>query len=110
MKSTAGLVQVRGGDMVGGASANGFEITGGTARLSNLRLNTAANSSTSPVTKSGGTLYLEGTILVAEGTRDSISAPTAQNVVALGAWANRAVDADVTITTEGGLVIDSAVA
>jgi hypothetical protein len=107
IKVTAGTVIITGMQFTGGASTVGIEITGGTLILQNCYINTAANASTNPILKSGGTLKMYNCTLVAEGTRDSISAPTAQNVMACACFTNRAVDADVTITVTGGLSVDA---
>lgn len=88
---------------------NAVEVSSSTATVS-LRggtIDASSGTSANPITKSGGVLKLYGVTLVAQVGRDSISAATAQNVVALGAWANKAVDSDVTITTAGGLTIDA---
>lgn len=105
----AGTTYLQGFDFTAGASTTGIKQTGGTLIANALRINTAANNATSPITKSGtSVLKLNGVILIAEGTQDSISAPTAQNVVAMNSWANKAVDADVTITTGAtGLQVDA---
>lgn len=110
IKITAGVHRLRGMRFTGGANTVGVEITGGTLILEDCYINTAANSATNPITKSGGVLVLKNVTLVAEATRDSIEAGTAQNVVAMGAWANTAVDGNITITTGAiGLTIDSEV-
>ena len=57
----------------------------------------------------GGTWILRGGTLVSNGTQKSINAATSQNVVAMGAWANNAAHSNVTITTTGGLTVNSAV-
>jgi hypothetical protein len=107
IKVTGGTLELLGGGFVGIASGKGFEITGGTARLQGLRVDTAANSSSNPVTKSGGTLILDGCTLVAEGASDSIAAGSAQNVkVYNGTVTNRAKNANVTIQV-GTLTVDS---
>jgi hypothetical protein len=109
MKVSGGTANIFGGDLVCG-TAKGFEITGGTARLVGLRIDTTGSASQNPVTKSGGTLFLtNGTALVAEATRDSIEAGTAQAVIAYGAFANRDPDANVTISVPGGLAVDASV-
>jgi hypothetical protein len=97
LRVNSGALELRSGAYVGIASALGLTVTGGTSRLMGMRLDTVANSATNPVTKSGGTLILDHSTLVAEGTRDSIAAATAQTVISLGSYANKAVDADVTI-------------
>lgn len=98
IKQTGGTLKMFGGDYVGIASSDGFEITGGTADLRNVVLNTAASTTDNPIVKSGGTLILRACTLVSNGSRDSIEAGTAQNVVAMNCWANNPVDANVTVT------------
>ncbi len=89
---------------------NGVQISGGELRLNGARINAAASTSANPILKSGGTLILNNCILISNGVRDSISAATAQNVVAYACYANTAVDSDVTITITGGLTVDADVA
>ncbi len=107
---SAGVTELIGGAYVGGASSDGIELSGGTLRAQGVRIDTSANSSHNPITKSGGTLRLAHCTLVAEGTRDSISAPTAQDVSSYGTYANKAVDADVTELITGGFIVDAQVA
>lgn len=107
IKQTGGTLELIGGRYVGISGSDGLEITGGTALLRNVILNTAASNTDNPITKSGGTLKLYGCTLVADATRDSIEAATAQNVMALNTWANTNKDANVTITTLGGFNVDS---
>lgn len=90
-----------------GSGSDGLSISSGTADLTSAYLNTAANASGFPIVKSGGTLILRGGTLVSSGTVKSINAGTAQNVVAMGAWANNSVNSNVTIVTTGGLTINS---
>ncbi len=111
IKVTGGTLILKNIDYTAGASAKGIEITGGTLRLINCRINTAANSSTNPIIVSGGTLIIEaGCVLVAEATRDSISAASAQIVLVYpGSCANKAVDGDITQLVSS-LTISSSVA
>jgi hypothetical protein len=90
----AGTLVVVGGETTPG---KGLALTGGAARLRNITIDTSANASANPVTKSGGTLLLENCRLLAHSTRDSISSPTPQTVTSFGTYANRPVDGDVTI-------------
>jgi len=76
---------------------DGITISGGTARINGLAINTAASATSSPVVKSGGTLILNSCSLVAEATQDSIEAATAQSVVSYASYANTATDVNVTI-------------
>lgn len=98
LKQTGGTLTMFGGDYVGISGSDGFEITGGSADLRNVVLNTAASTTDNPIVKSGGTLILRACTLVSNGSRDSIEAGTAQNVVAMNCWANNPVDANVTVT------------
>lgn len=110
IKLEGGTVRVLGGDLVTTSTAKGVEVTGGTVRLENMRIDTSSNSASNPILKSGGTLILSGCTLVAEGTRDSISAGSAQTVKLQGpSCANKAVDADVTFAPNAGWTVDSLV-
>lgn len=112
IKITGGTVDLRGGDLTQIASGKGLEITGGTTRLQALRLNTAANSATSPITKSGGTLILDDVTLVAESSADSIAAGSAQNVKIYGtSVTNKAKNANITLQANtAGLIVSADVA
>lgn len=95
---TGGTHVIKNARFIGGASNKGVNITGGTLILENCHINTSANATTNPITKSGGTLILKNCSLVAEGTRDSIAAADAQNVKVYGtSVANKAKHANVTI-------------
>lgn len=59
MKVTGGTVEIRGMRYIANSGSKGFEITGGTVRLVDCYINTAANSGTNPILKSGGTLILD---------------------------------------------------
>lgn len=112
---TGGELRLKGFDMLnagGSSSSKGFEITGGTARLTQFLIDSSANAATNPITKSGGTLILQGGTLVAEATRDSIFSAAAQNVALYGATvANRAKNANITLTVGGAgvFIVDAAV-
>lgn len=88
-------------------TGNGVVISGGTLRLTGSVVNTSANSSSNPASKSGGTLILSGCTMVAQSGRDSITAGTSQNVVAMSSWTNKAANGNVTITTTGGLTVNT---
>lgn len=105
-KSGSASDTIIGGDFVGGAGGLGLSQSAGTLRLKGLAIDTSANSSTSPITKSGGTLILDDVALVAHASADSVSAPTAQNVKVYSARANKAVDGDVTQQV-GTILVDS---
>ena len=94
---SGGELKLRGADFTATATAVGVSVSGGTLRISDCNINTAANSSTSPITKSGGTLIVKDCTLVAESTATSISAPTAQTVISYNSFGNKAIDTDVTI-------------
>jgi hypothetical protein len=71
------------------------------------RISTAANASANPVVKAGGTLILQSnTVLIAEGTRDSIEASSAQTVYGCGFTANKAVDS-TNITVSGEYTVNT---
>jgi hypothetical protein len=91
----------------GSGSAFGLRCDGGTTRSNGLRIDTSANSGTNPVSAGGGVVILTNCTLVAEGSADSITAGSAQNVVAMASYTNRAVNGNVTITVTGGLTVDS---
>lgn len=95
---SGGTHTITGMQFTGGASCTGLTISAGTLTLEGCRIDTSANSSAFPITKSGGTLILKaGTFLKAHSSKDSISAATAQDVIVHpGVSANKAVDADVT--------------
>jgi hypothetical protein len=95
----SGVVNIIQASLTGAATTSGVAQAGGTIRISGLvRLDTVANSATSPITKSGGSLIIgAGAVLKAHASATSISAPTAQNVVNYGYWTNKAKDADVTL-------------
>ncbi len=109
IKVTAGAVEIQGGKLVCG-TAKGIEVTGGTLECRDFVVDTSGSASQNPVLKSGGTLRMQNCRLVAEGTRDSIEAGTAQTVSLMGCWTNKAVDANVTNNITGGLDVDADVA
>jgi len=86
-------LEIDGGEILG----TGVIVSGGTARLRNVRIDTAASAATNPITKSGGSLILgAGTVLVAHSTRDSIEAATPQDVsIYPGCCTNRPMDVNV---------------
>jgi len=87
------------GEMIGSTGSTGMQISGGVTKLRQMRVSTVANAASNPIIKSGGALSLDaGCVLLAEGTRNSIEAATAQTVISTGAWANTAKHANVTIT------------
>lgn len=105
---SAGTLTIGSTTMRGSANIGGVGQSGGTVRLEGLKIDTSADATRSPLTKSGGTMTLAHCTLVAHATRDSISAPSAQNVAAWGCYANKAVDGDVTITIgTAGLTVDA---
>ena len=93
----------------GASSAIGLRCDGGTLRANSMRVDTSANSGTQPAANNGGVLVLTNCTLVANAGADSISASTAQNVVAMSSWANKAVNLNVTIVPTLGLGVDSGV-
>jgi hypothetical protein len=107
---TGGTLQWDAGTLKGSATTKGLSISGGTARLNGVTLDTATNGATSPVMKSGGTLILNGgTALVAEGRAPSISAASPQDVKVYGnAVTNCAPTSNVTIQV-GTLTVDPGV-
>lgn len=107
IKVTGGTLKLFGGDFVGASGTDGLEITGGTADVREMVINTAASSSDNPVTKSGGTLIMRGCTLVSQGARNTIEAATAQTVSLMGCWGNNALDGDVTNNITSGYLTDS---
>lgn len=95
------------GSMVGLASTNGISISGGTVRLNGVTLNTSANSATSPIQKSGGTVILgSGSVLIAHSSADSIFAANPESVKVYGeVVTNRKAHSNVTIQV-GKLLVD----
>ena len=84
---------------------NGISHSAGNLRFTG-EMNASVGAS-NPIFVSGSGLILgSGTVLIAGAGRDSITADSPQDVAAYGAWANRAVNANITITTTGGLTID----
>ena len=109
IECTGGTHIIKGMRWVGGASTAGILVSGGTLILENCYINTSANAGTSPISKSGGTIILDGCTLIAEGTQDSITASTAQNVKIYGTtFANKTVNVNVTIQV-GTLVVGASV-
>jgi hypothetical protein len=90
-------------------TGNGIDIEAGALRAHGLTIDTSADDSSSPVVKSGGTLELNGCALIAEATQDSVTAPTAQSVIASGAnTIYQAVNANVTVV--GNMQEDTGIA
>lgn len=102
---TGGELQLNNGDYIGTATSIGVSITGGIALLTDCNFNTAANSGTSPITKSGGTLTLRNNILTAQAAANGISAPTSQTVISYGSVSNRPMDSDVVLS--GDMTVNS---
>lgn len=90
-------------------AGNCLNIYDGRANITGT-LDSSANTGVYPVNVQGGTLVLQSAILVANAGSESIHADSAQNVVAMSSWANKAASGNVTITTTGGLAVNSAVA
>lgn len=101
---SGGTLHMNGGSMVI-AAGNGIEQSSGTIRATDVTIDTSADDTSNPIVKSGGTLILKNCTLVAESTRDSIEAGSAQTVVSLGSYANKAVDGNVTV--DGSLTVGS---
>lgn len=94
----AGTVEIRGMRYVAGAGALGVTVGGGTLRLVNCLIDTSANSAADPLTVSGGAVELVDCVLVANSTREAITAGSAQTVQVRGVLsANRPVNANVTL-------------
>lgn len=71
-------------------SCPGYKITGGLANLNLMRISTQQStySTNHPVWVTGGTITLNGTVLVATNNQWSIFASSAQNVIGLGSHGN----------------------
>lgn len=106
--SSGSDVTIYGMRLVGNSGLNGLSITAGKLRLVDCLIDTSANASTSPITKSGGVLILDNCTLIS-GSAASITAATAQNVIVYNSRANVAKHANVTIQV-GTLTVDAAVA
>lgn len=103
-----GSLVVDGGFMQATSNVAGITNTSGTLRLNGVRIDTTANSGTSPITKAGGTVILDDVVLVSQGANNSIGAGAAQNVLVYGGAANNAVHANVTQQV-GTLVVNALV-
>ncbi len=90
-------------------AATAVSVSGGTLRQAG-RIDTSASATSNPILKSGGTLILDHSTLVGEGTRNAIEAASAQNVKCYGVFSNRPLDADVTNQIDGGFTEDADVA
>lgn len=102
---TGGTLYLNGADYLGTATSDGLVISAGTAILTDVTINTAANASTFPITKSGGTLTIKNNLLTAQAAVNGISAPTAQTVISYGSVSNRPLDSDVVLS--GDIVANS---
>lgn len=108
IKITGGTLKLFGGDFVGINGTDGIEITGGTAFVENMVINTSASSTDSPVLKSGGTLKLNNCTLLAHSSRDSIEASGLQTVqIQTPCSATTAVDGSITLSPNAGYFVDS---
>lgn len=106
------VLHLRNGYMKRTVTGHGLNVSAGTARITGMTIDTSVSNANSPINKSGGTLSVDGCVLVAEGTRDSIAAGTAQNVKIYGtSVTNRAKNANVTLQVNtSGLLVDTNVA
>lgn len=85
-------------------NGTGVLILNGSARLNGCFIDSSASSIASPVFKTGGTLTLTNTTLVANATRNAIEVIAAQNVAIEGTLtANRPSHASVTFS--GGMLV-----
>lgn len=109
MKVTGGTLSMHGGRYTGVNQSNGFEMTSGTVDMENVKIDTQASNSDNPITKSGGTLTLSNVRLKSQGSRDVITASTAQDVSFEGiVYGNNGINANITVN--GGIFIESNVA
>lgn len=97
---------------VGGASAKGALVTGGTLRLGNSTLNTTANASTTPIAVNGGvTIYLKN-VHLQSGAAACISRANGSGTVTVvclgGCTAN--VDVGANVTVVGTLTVNASFA
>lgn len=89
-----------------GSNRRGVYHTGGSLRLIDCRVDIQTGfGSPYPIEITAAGLVLQNCLLVAKADKDSISSATAQTVISYGSYANKAVDADVTI--DGLLTIGS---
>lgn len=101
-------LNLRGGIATVAGNIDALSLASGTVNVSDFTLNTAATASASPINKSGGTLTISSVILIAEGTRDSITAGSSQTVQNLGGfYANRPINGNITLSPNAGYYIDS---
>ncbi len=80
MTVRTGKVEITGQRFRGIATAKGLEISGGVVTLINCTIDTSLNSSTNPITKSGGKLILIDCIIIAHPSRQWAAAATPQTI------------------------------
>ena len=93
------------GQWMPATGGTGISVTGGTARISGLTVDTSSNNLVCPVSKTGGVLILNGSALRSHTSRNTISANSAQTVVAYRSYGSTAVHSNVTVS--GDLTIGS---
>lgn len=93
----AGTLVIYGGDTI--TATNGLTISGGTVSLHGLAIDSSASASSNPIIKSGGTLKLDSVSLNSNGSRDVITATSAQTVNRIGnIYGNNAINGNITLT------------
>lgn len=99
-----GVNEITGAHFVAGANCGGINLDEGTLRLVNCIIDTSANSGTSPVTVSGGTLILDNCTLIAHAGKSCVDAASGQTITNYGTRANTAKSANVTVNVQAILV------
>ena len=94
---SAGTLNLTG--MLALSVADGIVISGGTAIINGLTIDTSASATSNPIVKSGGTLTLNNCTLIPEATRNAVEAATAQTVYSNGSTS--AFDSHANVTFEG---------
>jgi hypothetical protein len=79
--------------------ADGIVISGGTAIINGLTIDTSASATSNPIVKSGGTLTLNNCTLIPEATQNAVEAATAQTVISNGSTSE--FDSHANVTFEG---------
>lgn len=82
----------------------GLSLSGGTARITGLRMDTSAGTN-APIFKSGGSLWLEGVKLVGPTTTNSISADAIQAVTMQNCYGAQPNSPNIVLATNGGFTI-----
>lgn len=99
---TGGTLNLTG--MLALSVADGIVISGGSAIINGLTIDTSANNAANPIVKSGGTLTLNNCTLIPEATRNAVEAATAQTVISNGSTS--AFDSHANVTFRNNFAYD----